>query len=106
VSLGPAEILVILVVALLAFGPTRLPEVGRQVGRTMREFRKFQQVMRRDLNEVFGDDEVTDVSHAAAPPPTLPPKADPATPPASVEPRPERDTAADPKPPENDGTTG
>jgi TatA/E family protein of Tat protein translocase len=85
VSLGPAEILVILVIALLVFGPTRLPEVGRQVGRTMREFRRFQQVMRRDLDDVFGhDDHVSDVSHAAEPPPTLPPKTDaPAPPPAA-----------------------
>jgi sec-independent protein translocase protein TatA len=75
VSLGPAEIIVVLVIALLVFGPTRLPEVGRQVGRTMREFRKFQQTMRRDIDEVFGHD-THDVSHAAEPPPSLPPKAD------------------------------
>jgi sec-independent protein translocase protein TatA len=76
VSLGPAEILVILVVALLVFGPHKLPEVGRQVGRTMREFRRWQQVMRRDLDEVFGHDDVSDASHAAQPAPTLPPKRD------------------------------
>jgi sec-independent protein translocase protein TatA len=76
VSLGPAEILVILVIALLVFGPHRLPDVGRQVGRTMREFRRFQQVMRRDLDEVLGHDDVTDVSHGAKPAPTLPPKTD------------------------------
>lgn len=71
-SLGPAEIMVILVIALLVFGPTRLPEVGRQVGRTMREFRRFQQTMRCDLHDVFGEDG----SDATAPPPTLPPKGD------------------------------
>jgi len=71
-SLGPAEIMVILVIALLVFGPTRLPEVGRQVGRTMREFRRFQQTMRRDLHDVFGED----ASDAAEPPPMLPPKGD------------------------------
>jgi sec-independent protein translocase protein TatA len=70
VSLGPAEILVILVIALLVFGPHKLPEVGRQVGRTLSEFRKFQDTMKRDLGEVFGDD----VSHTSDPPPTLPPK--------------------------------
>ena len=75
-SLGPAEILVILVVALLVFGPHKLPEVGRQVGRTMREFRRWQQVMRRDLDEVFGHDDVKDASHAAEPAPTLPPKTE------------------------------
>jgi TatA/E family protein of Tat protein translocase len=76
VSLGPAEILVILVIALLVFGPHKLPDVGRQVGRTMREFRKFQETMKRDLGEVFGDD----ATHGSDPPPTLPPK-DPEAPP-------------------------
>lgn len=83
-SLGPAEILVILIIALLVFGPTRLPQVGRQVGRTMREFRRFQQVMRRDLDEVFGRDNVTDASHAAEPSPTLPPKVEATDPPRSA----------------------
>ncbi|HEY8216206.1 MAG TPA: twin-arginine translocase TatA/TatE family subunit [Acidimicrobiia bacterium] len=78
-SLGPAEILVILVVALLVFGPHRLPEVGRQVGRTVREFRRWQQTMRRDLDEVFGHDDVSDESHAAEPAPTLPPKTEDTT---------------------------
>ena len=86
-SLGPAEILVILVIALLVFGPHKLPDVGRQVGRTMREFRKFQETMRRDLGEVFGDD----ASPASDPPPTLPPKDPEANIPiSSGEPVPER----------------
>jgi TatA/E family protein of Tat protein translocase len=71
VQLGPAEILVVLVIALLVFGPTKLPEVGRQVGRAMKEFRQFQQTMTRDMHDVFSDD----ASAAAEPPPTLPPKA-------------------------------
>lgn len=70
-SLGPAEILVILLIALLVFGPKRLPEVGRQVGRAARELRKFQQSLRSDLDEVF----TVDASDQAAPPPSLPPKA-------------------------------
>jgi len=55
-QLGPAEVLVILVVALLVFGPTRLPEIGRQVGRGMRELRKLQDSMRRDFDEVLADE--------------------------------------------------
>jgi TatA/E family protein of Tat protein translocase len=100
VSLGPAEILVILVIALLVFGPNRLPEVGRQVGRTMREFRRFQQTMRRDLDEVFRHDDVTDVSHAAEPPPTLPPKTDTAPTPSTVDAieRPDGDAPQQPEP--------
>lgn len=92
-SLGPAEILVILVIALLVFGPHKLPDVGRQVGRTMREFRKFQETMRRDLGEVFADD----ATPASDPPPTLPPKDPEASVPISSEPGPERpgDVAAE-----------
>jgi TatA/E family protein of Tat protein translocase len=75
VQLGPAEILVVLVIALLVFGPTRLPEVGRQVGRAMKEIRKFQRTVTRDVHEVLNADEPQDATRAAEPPPTLPPKA-------------------------------
>jgi Tat protein translocase TatB subunit len=42
-SLGPAEILVILVVALIVLGPKKLPEAGRQVGKAIAEVRKWSQ---------------------------------------------------------------
>jgi sec-independent protein translocase protein TatA len=74
VNLGPAEILVVLVVALLVFGPTRLPEIGRQVGKGVREFRKFQRSLSSDVNEMLSDD----VSDHAEPAPTLPPRDTPA----------------------------
>jgi TatA/E family protein of Tat protein translocase len=62
-QLGPAEILVILVVALLVFGPKRLPEVGRQVGRGLRELRKIQDTVRDEINDVIHHD----ASESAAP---------------------------------------
>jgi sec-independent protein translocase protein TatA len=37
---GPFEILILLVVALLVFGPKRLPEMGRSLGKGMRDFKK------------------------------------------------------------------
>lgn len=37
---GPLELLVILVVALIVLGPSRLPEAARSVGRGMREFKE------------------------------------------------------------------
>jgi TatA/E family protein of Tat protein translocase len=67
VQLGPAEILVVLVIALLVFGPNKLPEMGRQVGRAMKEFRQFQQTMTRDVHEVFSGD--TSVSAEREPTP-------------------------------------
>ncbi|MEW6172187.1 MAG: twin-arginine translocase TatA/TatE family subunit [Bacillota bacterium] len=37
--IGPTELLIILGVVLVIFGPKRLPEVGRSLGKTLREFR-------------------------------------------------------------------
>ena len=54
-QVGPLEILVILVVALVVFGPKKLPEIGQQVGRGFREFRKFQQGIRDDVGGAFGE---------------------------------------------------
>ena len=39
-QIGPAEIIVILLIALLVVGPKRLPEVGRSIGKGFREFRR------------------------------------------------------------------
>jgi sec-independent protein translocase protein TatA len=52
-SVGTPEILVILLVALLVFGPHRLPEVGRQVGAAMREMRRIQDTVRGELDMVL-----------------------------------------------------
>jgi sec-independent protein translocase protein TatA len=38
-GVGPLEVLILLLVALLVFGPKRLPEMGRSLGRGMREFK-------------------------------------------------------------------
>jgi sec-independent protein translocase protein TatA len=38
-SIGPLEIAVVLVIVLLIFGPKRLPDLGRSLGRGMREFK-------------------------------------------------------------------
>jgi sec-independent protein translocase protein TatA len=38
-SIGPGELIIVLVIALIVLGPKRLPEVGRSVGRGMREFK-------------------------------------------------------------------
>ncbi|HEX8648864.1 MAG TPA: twin-arginine translocase TatA/TatE family subunit [Thermoleophilaceae bacterium] len=38
-NIGPLEIAVVLVIVLLIFGPKRLPDLGRSMGRGMREFK-------------------------------------------------------------------
>ena len=38
-SIGPTELIIVLVIVLLIFGPKRLPGLGKQLGSGMREFR-------------------------------------------------------------------
>ena len=38
-SIGPMELAIVLVIALIVFGPRKLPELGRSLGGGMREFR-------------------------------------------------------------------
>jgi sec-independent protein translocase protein TatA len=38
-NIGPLELVVVLIIALIVFGPKRLPELGRSLGRGIREFR-------------------------------------------------------------------
>lgn len=38
-QLGPMEIIIVLAIALIVFGPKRLPELGRGLGRGMRDFK-------------------------------------------------------------------
>src|SRR5262249_52652073 len=81
-SLGPAEILVILVVALLVFGPDKMPEIGRQLARGVREFRRIQQHVTSELHGVVSDLDLgpNDPPAGGDPAPTLPPKPAPSAP--------------------------
>ncbi len=59
--LGVPELIVIFVIALLVFGPRRLPELGRTVGKAMNEFRKAS----NELKSVV-EDEVREFERQAA----------------------------------------
>ena len=39
-NIGPMELVIVLVIALLVIGPKRLPEVGKSLGKGMREFKE------------------------------------------------------------------
>ena len=54
-SLGPAEILVVLVIALLVFGPNKMPDIAKQVGKGFREFRRVQQHLKSELRDVVSE---------------------------------------------------
>ena len=55
--LGIPEVIFILVLALLIFGPKRLPEIGRTIGRGMSEFRKASNDLKRSINTELALDE-------------------------------------------------
>jgi Tat protein translocase TatB subunit len=54
-NIGPQELLLVLIIGLIVVGPKRLPELSRQIGRGLREFRKIQD----DVKGMVNLDEVT-----------------------------------------------
>lgn len=54
-GLGPTELVMIIVAALLIFGPSRLPKVGRQVGEAVRGFRGIKDSTDQVKNKVQKD---------------------------------------------------
>jgi len=50
-TLGGPELFLILVVALIVFGPRKLPEIGKSMGKMMAEFRKASQDFQRTIEE-------------------------------------------------------
>jgi sec-independent protein translocase protein TatA len=48
-SIGPTELVLVFLIALVVLGPKRLPSVGRQVGRALREFREATSQVRSEL---------------------------------------------------------
>jgi sec-independent protein translocase protein TatA len=74
-SLGPAEILVVLVIALLVFGPNKMPEIAKQVGKGFREFRRVQQHLKSELRDVVSEfDSPSSATVEQQAVPMLPPK--------------------------------
>ena len=59
-GLGMPEIVVILVIALIFFGPRKLPELGRSLGRTMNEFKKASNELRSTLEDEIRVEEQKD----------------------------------------------
>lgn len=56
-ELGFAEIIVIVVVCLLLFGPDRIPEIARNIGKARREVTKWQTDLRREIETIVDLDE-------------------------------------------------
>jgi Tat protein translocase TatB subunit len=55
-NIGPPELLLIIVIALVVVGPQRLPDLGRTIGKGLREFRKVQDEVRNMVDTGLDDD--------------------------------------------------
>lgn len=54
-SIGPAEILVVLVIALVVLGPSRLPDAARSLGKALNEFRRMSSGLQAEVRDAFAE---------------------------------------------------
>jgi TatA/E family protein of Tat protein translocase len=67
-SIGMPELVIILVIALIIFGPRKLPELGRSLGRSIGEFRRASNELRSTLEEEIRVEEQKGGAQKAASP--------------------------------------
>lgn len=68
-NIGPQELLLILLVALIVVGPKRLPELSRSIGKGLRELRKAQDEVRKTITLNLDESEPTAPGRGRAPTP-------------------------------------
>ena len=56
-SIGGTELMVIMVIALLIFGPRKLPELGRSLGKGLNEFKRASNDLKRSLEQEINEEE-------------------------------------------------
>ena len=84
--LGGPELVLILVLALIVFGPRRLPEIGKSMGKLLSEFRKASHDFQRTIeDEVEAEKFKTAAPEAPVTVEPPPPAVDPAAPQAPAE---------------------
>jgi sec-independent protein translocase protein TatA len=71
-SIGMPELIIIFVIALIIFGPRKLPELGKSLGKSLAEFKKASNELRNTLEEEIRIEETrTEAAKTAPPPPTV-----------------------------------
>ena len=56
-GVGLPEVTVILILALLIFGPKKLPELGKQLGKTLKSLKKASNEFQNEIDQVMNDDD-------------------------------------------------
>jgi sec-independent protein translocase protein TatA len=82
-NIGPVEIIIVLFIVLVIFGPKRLPELGRSMGKGMREFKDS--ITGKDSDDDQKPELTAAQQHAAPAPQAAEPAAPPAAPRAEDE---------------------
>ena len=62
-TLGMPEIILIFVVALLLFGPRKMPQIGRSIGRALGEFRRASNEFKRTIEDEVAADDIREVEN-------------------------------------------
>ncbi len=78
-GLQPWHLIVIAIVALLIFGPARLPEIGRNIGKAITEFRRGAKEMTESIKEEVNRSAETSAQSTPPPSPSMPAPVPPAT---------------------------
>jgi sec-independent protein translocase protein TatA len=68
-SIGMPELLIIMVIALMIFGPRKLPELGRSLGKSIGEFKRASNELRNTLDEEIRVEEQRSADRQRAPEP-------------------------------------
>jgi sec-independent protein translocase protein TatA len=86
-SIGVTELVIIFVIALIVFGPRKLPELGKSLGKSINEFKKASNELQHTLEQEIRVEEQQKVAPPPAAEPVAPAPAAEATAPGDTVPR-------------------
>jgi sec-independent protein translocase protein TatA len=75
-SIGMPELIIIFVIALIIFGPRKLPELGRSLGKSINEFKRASNELRNTLDEEIRIEEARSTERQRAAEPARPQTVD------------------------------